>query len=64
MIEAARREFNRSANGQHILFCEDQFAGSLPMAAQLSLLADAGDVIVGIADGAQDAAVFGRQGAV
>jgi hypothetical protein len=33
------------------------------MATQLSLLADAGHVIAAIADGAQHAAVFGRQGA-
>jgi hypothetical protein len=31
------------------------------MATQLSLLADAGHVIAGIADGAQDASIFGRQ---
>ena len=31
-----------SADGQHVLFCEDQFAGPLPMATQLSLLTDAG----------------------
>jgi hypothetical protein len=48
-------------NRQHVLFGEDQLGESLPMAPQFSLLADAGHVIAGIADGAQDAAVFGRQ---
>jgi hypothetical protein len=40
------------------------FAGPLPMATQLSLLADAGHVIARIVDGAQRAAVFGREGPV
>ncbi len=34
------------------------------MATQLSLFADAGHIIAGIADSTQDAAVFGRQRAV
>jgi hypothetical protein len=60
MIEAARREFKRSANCHHILSRADQFADPLPVATQLSLLADSGHVIAGIADGAQYAAVFVR----
>jgi hypothetical protein len=47
-------KLERPANGQHVLFCEDQFAGPLPMATQLSLLADADHVIAGIADGAEE----------
>ena len=51
-------------NGQHILFCEYQFADPLPVIPQLSLLAHAGHVIARLANGAQRAAVFGRQGAI
>src|SRR6266508_3956957 len=40
-----QREFKRPANGQHILFREDQLAGPLPAATQLSFLVHAGHVV-------------------
>jgi hypothetical protein len=52
------------ADGQHILFCENELAGPLPVGTQLAFLVYARHVIARIADGAQDAAVFGRQGTV
>jgi hypothetical protein len=55
------RELERPADGQYVLFCEDQFAGPLLVGTQHSLLAHARHVVARIADSAQRAAVFGRQ---
>jgi hypothetical protein len=57
-------EFERSANGQHILFRENQLGDPLPVLAQLPLFAYPGHVIARLADGAQRAAVFSRQRSV
>ena len=57
-------EFERSANGQHILFRENQLGDPLPVLAQLSLFAHGGHVVARPANGAQCAAVFGREGPV
>jgi hypothetical protein len=54
-------EFKRPANGQHVLFGEDQFASPLPVATQLSFLVHPGHVIARIADDVQHAAILGRQ---
>ena len=43
---------------------ENELAGPLPVLAQLSLFAHGGHVVARIADGAQEAAVFGRKGPV
>jgi hypothetical protein len=55
------RELERPADGQYVLFCEDQFAGPLLVGTQHSLLAHARHGVARIADSAQRAAVFGRQ---
>jgi hypothetical protein len=57
-----QRELERPANGQYVLFCEDQFTGPLPVGTQLAFLVHARHVIARIADGAQRTTVFGRQG--
>jgi hypothetical protein len=54
-----KREFKSSANGQYILFCEDQLGHSLPLAAQLSFFPDAGHVLGRVPVRAQRAAWSG-----
>jgi hypothetical protein len=56
-----RTAYRGGGDGQHILFCKDQFAGPLPMATQLSLLADAGHVIARLTNRVQRATILGRQ---
>jgi hypothetical protein len=56
-------EFERPADGQDILFGEDQLGDPLPVVQQLALSAHAGHV-TGICYGAQHATVFGPEGPV
>jgi hypothetical protein len=52
-------------HGRRIYDClATTVAGALPMRPQLSVLAHVGHVIARLANGAQRAAVFGRQGPV
>src|SRR4029453_17083461 len=50
------------ANDKHVGVRENELASPLPALAQLSLFAHAGHVVARIADGAQDATLFGRKG--
>jgi len=43
-----QRELERTADGQYVLFCEDQFAGPLLVGTQHSLLAHASHVVARI----------------
>jgi len=45
-----RASSSASANGQRILFCEDQFADTLPMGTQLAFLVHARHVVARIAE--------------
>jgi hypothetical protein len=61
---AALSKVERPANGQHVLFCEDQLRDSLPLTPQLPFLVHASHVVARLPDSGQRATLFGRQRAV